>query len=106
MPTTDRVRSDLQHRLGMLLRRVGAITTDLRRPGHPDWAERAVEVENDDVLEGLDDATRAEVRQIRAALARLDIGAYGRCVTCGQAIAPARLEAIPSATTCVACAAD
>jgi RNA polymerase-binding transcription factor DksA len=106
MPTTDRVRSDLQHRLGMLLSRVGAITADLRRPGHPDWAERAVEVENDDVLEGLDDATRAEVAQIREALARLDSGAYGRCVSCGQAIAPARLEAIPSAATCVACATD
>ena len=105
MPTTDSVRSQLQHRLDVLLRRVGAITSDLRRPGHPDWAERAVEVENDDVLEGLDDATRIEVAQIRAALARLDSGAYGRCVACGRAIAPARLKAIPSATTCVACAA-
>jgi RNA polymerase-binding transcription factor DksA len=100
----DAIRAALKHRLDVLTRRAGAITADLRQPGHPDWSERAVEMENDDVLEGLDEATRAEAAQLRAALARLAAGSYGRCARCGREIGAARLEAIPSATTCVACA--
>jgi DnaK suppressor protein len=105
--TADRdIRTDLQRRLDVLLNRVGAITRDLRRPTDPDWAERATEVENDDVLEGLDDASRAEVAEIRLALDRLEHGTYGKCARCGRGIPPPRLAARPSATTCVACAAD
>ena len=100
----DAFRTHLQDRIDVLLKRVGAITRDLRRPGDPDWQERAVEVENDDVLEGLDDASRAEVAQIRAALARIEHGTYGRCARCGRDIAAVRLAAMPSAITCVSCA--
>jgi RNA polymerase-binding protein DksA len=42
---------------------------------------------------------------VDAALARLDDGTYGICTVCGEPIAPARLEARPTATTCVGCAA-
>jgi DnaK suppressor protein len=38
------------------------------------------------------------------ALARLAHGTYGHCEHCGTPIPPARLEARPSATTCVHCA--
>ncbi|KQY45962.1 TraR/DksA C4-type zinc finger protein [Cellulomonas sp. Root137] len=41
---------------------------------------------------------------VDAALARLDDGTYGICSVCGQPIAAARLEARPTATTCVGCA--
>lgn len=47
------------------------------------------------------DATR--IREIRAALARLDSGEYGVCVDCEQAIAPKRLAAAPWAARCVGC---
>ena len=40
-----------------------------------------------------------------AALARLDAGTYGLCAVCGEPIPPARLEARPTATTCLTCAA-
>ncbi len=98
------VRTQLQARLDALLKRVGEITDDLRRPGDRDWQERAAEVENDEVLENLDESSRAEVVQVRAALRRLDAGTYGRCAKCGEPIGAARLAAIPSTTTCVACA--
>jgi DnaK suppressor protein len=39
----------------------------------------------------------------RAALARLESGEYGTCADCGEAIAPARLQAQPFAIRCVAC---
>ena len=47
-----------------------------------------------DDLDGLD-----------AAIGRLDDGSYGVCEGCGLPIAPARLEARPSARRCITCAA-
>jgi DnaK suppressor protein len=41
--------------------------------------------------------------QVERALERIESGTYGKCETCGQPISPERLEAFPSATTCVAC---
>lgn len=45
----------------------------------------------------------AQLIEIDAALERLDSSTYGACVRCGGAIAPARLEARPTALTCVTC---
>jgi RNA polymerase-binding transcription factor DksA len=47
---------------------------------------------------------RPRLAAVDAARARLDEGSYGRCLTCGGAIAPARLEARPTARTCITCA--
>jgi RNA polymerase-binding transcription factor DksA len=44
------------------------------------------------------------IEEIHAALDRLDQGVYGRCVACGQDISRARLQALPYARHCVACA--
>ena len=40
--------------------------------------------------------------EIDAAVARVAAGTWGRCEVCGEPIAPARLEARPTARTCVA----
>jgi DnaK suppressor protein len=50
--------------------------------------------------------TRAleQIEQIDAALCRLDNGAYGTCVQCGQPIASGRLAARPAVATCLRCA--
>jgi DnaK suppressor protein len=45
------------------------------------------------------------VNESRAALERLDNGTFGKCESCGRAIAAARLEAIPYTRYCVECAA-
>lgn len=42
--------------------------------------------------------------ECNAALARIDAGTFGSCEECGRPIAPGRLEAIPYARWCVACA--
>jgi DnaK suppressor protein len=39
-----------------------------------------------------------------AALQRIEGGTFGRCVTCGHAIAAARLEAAPYVRDCIRCA--
>jgi DnaK suppressor protein len=44
------------------------------------------------------------LREIDAALVRLEDGSYGRCERCGRPIPEPRLEARPVARTCVGCA--
>jgi RNA polymerase-binding transcription factor DksA len=39
-----------------------------------------------------------------AALARLELSKYGDCENCGQPIGAERLDALPAARTCIACA--
>lgn len=41
--------------------------------------------------------------RLAEALERLKEGQYGICEECGEAIAPARLKAMPEVTTCVRC---
>jgi DnaK suppressor protein len=46
----------------------------------------------------------AELHRIDAALERIAEDEYGWCVTCGEKIAPKRLENDPAASQCVDCA--
>jgi DnaK suppressor protein len=46
---------------------------------------------------------QSRTRRLAAALARLNTGRYGTCDQCGEAIAPARLVAVPEVTSCVRC---
>lgn len=51
----------------------------------------------------LNDA-RLKLARLQEALEKLEGEAYGICVSCGEPIAPARLEFMPEAKTCVQCA--
>ena len=44
------------------------------------------------------------LQEVEAAIARLADGSYGLCQGCGQPIPAARLEAMPAAQFCIACA--
>lgn len=44
---------------------------------------------------------RSELDEVERALGKLDDGTYGTCETCGEPIAPARLEAMPAARYCI-----
>jgi DnaK suppressor protein len=46
----------------------------------------------------------AKRRDVERAIGKLDDGTYGTCDRCGAPIAPERLEAVPWAVRCVACA--
>jgi DnaK suppressor protein len=45
-----------------------------------------------------------DLRDISAALARIDSGDFGYCETCGEAIAGKRLAINPAARLCIGCA--
>jgi DnaK suppressor protein len=57
-------------------------------------------------LDALVRQAREQLAEIDAAEDRLAQGRYGLCETCGQPIALGRLEARPTARTCIACASD
>jgi RNA polymerase-binding transcription factor DksA len=44
--------------------------------------------------------------EIDEALTKIDAGTYGECESCGAVIPEARLEAMPSARFCIACASQ
>ena len=43
----------------------------------------------------------ADLREVDAALMRLEAGTYGVCEACGRPISDARLEALPAARLCI-----
>lgn len=49
------------------------------------------------------DSCRLELRQVIEAIRRLHNGEYGICDYCGEAIARARLQAVPWAVRCTRC---
>jgi DnaK suppressor protein len=56
-------------------------------------------------LEALLDQSRRQLSELDRSLRQLEEGAYGRCEVCGDPIAPERLAARPTASTCITCAA-
>jgi DnaK suppressor protein len=87
-----------------LTTRLEGIQADLSSGRSRDSEERAQENENEEVLQALAEDARSEIREIDAALARIREGSYGNCISCGEDIAVARLQAYPMAAKCMSCA--
>jgi len=105
--THSAIRKQLQQRRNELLGRLQALKSDLHREQGPlpaDSQEQVIELENLDVLFELDEVSRHELNQINNALERIDSDQYEHCVVCGGAIGAARLNALPTADTCIRCA--
>lgn len=100
-----------------LRRRSSELRGEIARSLHPEGsaeaglADRRDEPEDDAVAalaHELDAASierdGEELRAVEDALLRIEAGTYGACVVCGEPIEPARLEAVPHASRCTACA--
>ena len=97
-------RKGLEQRLAALLERAEVIEDDLRQPLDADFSEQAIDLADDEALEGVDEVLRHEIAQIRHALKRIESGTYGTCSQCGKDISKGRLKARPIATRCIDCA--
>ncbi len=104
MDDRDRIAQRLQSRLAELEARVGRIEEEQQRPLDADSSERGVQREDDEALDAVELSALLEIEHSRQALVRLATGTYGRCTSCGNAITPARLEAMPAAAKCISCA--
>jgi RNA polymerase-binding protein DksA len=72
----------------------------------PELEERAQEERTARLLARLDDRSLHEIADIHAALQRMIDGTYGKCLDCGRAVPPTRLQALPTAAFCVECARE
>lgn len=101
---TRAIRNALLSRLDALGAQLDQVEQDFAQPHDPDSAEQAIERESDETEEAIGDAAIAEIAATRAAIARIDGGSYGICISCGDPIALGRLAALPAASQCIACA--
>ena len=106
MTQHEDIRKRLTDRLEELKARLIGIEEALDAPATKDVEDRATEREDDEAMEHLGNAGLGEMRQIEAALHRIDEGIYGICVNCGENILPARLNAVPFAARCRTCARE
>jgi RNA polymerase-binding transcription factor DksA len=109
----DEIRKNLEAELNRTVERIrhmGGASASVQTMGAVgDTSQLADEV---DVIQVNEDremnfATRSllveRANRLAEALERLRVGDYGTCQECGEAIAPARLKAMPEVTTCVRC---
>ena len=104
-----KIKENLQTRKAELLQRQERIAKKTRHREEPlpqDFAEQAVELENQELLEALDHEIQEELRDIERALLRIDDDEYQYCIGCGDEIPEARLEALPVTRLCVDCASE
>jgi len=101
------IKEQLMQRLHELESRVTAINDDVshkKQPLSADWAEQAVERENEEVLEALGNASLDEIQKIKRALQRIERGIYFECDECGDDINLERLKLLGATDRCTRCA--
>jgi DnaK suppressor protein len=96
--TADRIAA-LERQVGWLAEQQALDTYDDEHD--PDGVTLSVQRAQ---LLGLLGGARRDLTALDRAAERVAAGVYGRCVRCGGDIGEARLEALPAAETCIACA--
>lgn len=102
----DRIREQLLEELARLKKRLGVIQDDDSTSDNSDVgdiADVATSHETREILRELQSTEEEQLKQVQAALKRIENGTYGKCQRCGNPIESARLEALPHAPTCIAC---
>jgi len=96
----------IQDRLAELGVRLRDIDHDLRDAKPKDLEDQAVDLEDDEVLEGIGAVAQKEVALLNDALGRIKDKSYGTCKSCDGPISEARLKAVLYAPLCQTCASD
>lgn len=91
-------------RLTELGARVKNIDDELGHLKTQDFGDQAIDLEDDEVLEGLGLSAQKEIGLLKRALARIHDKTYGICLTCDQPISEERLDAVLYAPLCRTCA--
>ena len=99
-------KTHIEARIAELTAQMQKISDDLDQPLPAHLEDQAIDLEDDEVLEGIGRANSQEVRLLQDALKRIAKGTYGICGKCGDEISAARLDAVPYAVICRNCAAQ
>ena len=106
MIDTAYFKKKLQVRKAELEGMMAEIEDRLDDPKTQDDSDRAQEREDDEVMEIQGNIELQELQAIDSALARIDNGIFGTCLSCENEISRERLEAVPHATVCRFCMRD
>src|SRR5689334_5781456 len=68
-----------------------------------DIADKAASSYNKEFLFHQSNAERQLLQMVEGALARIQDGSFGQCISCGKEINPKRLEAVPWTRHCIEC---
>lgn len=103
MTDTNVFRAQLLARKSDLLGRLEQVEDLLDDPKSRSFSEQATESEFDEVYAAEGMASEEELAAIDAALNRIDNEIFGTCLSCGELISEARLNAVPFAIHCRNC---
>ena len=109
MKEYNETRGVLMTMLEELNSRLDTIIHDVRHDQNPlehDFAEQATQNANNEVIDYLGNSARAEIDQIKLAIANIDSGRYGICEACAEPISKERLAAVPYTSQCIKCASQ
>lgn len=98
-----KIQQSLQEQQETLIQRLREYADESNKADNPnrsDLAMRAIQSERQGLL-----IARAEeqLKDVQAALNRIEEGTYGLCEKCGKTIHPERLSVIPTTTVCMEC---
>jgi DnaK suppressor protein len=79
---------------------------ELGQDGVPDIGDMSSVTYSRDVLFNLSENQRQKIRDIDAALERIDKGEYGICMSCNEEISQRRMEVRPFSRYCIDCKTD
>jgi RNA polymerase-binding transcription factor DksA len=106
MPDLTQYASLIAARIAELDTRMHNVDNELGEPKSADMNDQSVDLEDDEVLEGLGEAAQKEIALLNLALARIKDGSFGICKKCDAPISEARLTAVLHAPLCKGCATN
>ena len=80
-----------------------SLLKELKAQSSSDVIDAALDSVQDEISSQLAEVESRELSRIEVALERMHAGQYGLCEVCGAGIPMARLNALPYATSCIAC---
>ena len=106
----ESIRRDLQEKRAKLIAEMARLSAPPEETGGISFGKRVGEGTSMAVDRLQEVAAHEKVatvlKEVTRAIKKLDEGTYGGCDRCERKIGPERLEALPWATLCVACASN
>ena len=83
-----------------------AASREIGQSNVPDLADMSSNAYSREMLLNLSDAQNRKLKDIDAALERMDNDEYGICASCSEEITPRRMEVRPFSRYCIECKTD
>lgn len=102
----EEIKEQLTHMREELLedsKKAYAESQSLGKDGVSDIGDMSSNSYHQELLMNLSETQRSRVRDIDAALERIEQGVYGLCVRCEEDISPRRMEVRPFSRYCIDC---